>query len=140
MFNEPDFDDLYGSKCFAAADPRGRTIRRKIGKVDLVEFEEKRRNQKGRYIAYFEGVEKGSSLTRPTRGSWREHSAKTDWRRRRRNPAPHHRHRCALSSDVRRSHCRRTTPAIFCRPGRLGAANRAGIIEATPPSQSTIIK
>ena len=52
------FDDIYGSKYFSAADLHGNQVRRKIGKVDVIELKEKDGSTKKKFIVYFEGVEK----------------------------------------------------------------------------------
>jgi hypothetical protein len=52
------FDDLYGSKYFSATDLHGETVRRRIGKVDVVELKEKDGSTKRKFVCFFEGVEK----------------------------------------------------------------------------------
>ena len=58
MSNETDFDDLYGSRYFAASDLHGEVIRRKIGKSEIVELKEKDGSTKRKFLLYFEGIEK----------------------------------------------------------------------------------
>src|SRR5260370_31523593 len=60
--NENDFDSLYGSKYFSAADLHGETQRHKIGKVDLVELREKDGSTKKKFAAFFVGVDKALIL------------------------------------------------------------------------------
>jgi hypothetical protein len=58
MINETDFDDLYGSKYFSAADLHNQVIRRKIGKVEIAELKDKDGSTKRKFIIYFNGVDK----------------------------------------------------------------------------------
>ncbi len=64
MSNESDFDDLYGSKYFSAADLHGETPRHRIGKVELAELKEKDGSTKSKYLVYFEGAEKALVLNK----------------------------------------------------------------------------
>jgi hypothetical protein len=59
-----EFDDLYGSKYFCAADLKGGTVRLKIGKVETVELREKTGGTKRRWILWFEGQEKALVLNK----------------------------------------------------------------------------
>ena len=59
-----DFDDLYGSKYFSAADLHGETPRHRIGKVAPVELKEKDGSTKRKFVVYFEGVEKALVLNK----------------------------------------------------------------------------
>ena len=64
MSYESDFDDLYGSKYYSAADLHGETPRHRIGKVALAELKEKDGSTKRKLVAYFEGVEKALVLNK----------------------------------------------------------------------------
>jgi hypothetical protein len=59
------FDDLYGSRYFSAADLRGETIRRRIGKFDVAELKDpKDGTTKRRLLIYFDNVEKALVLNK----------------------------------------------------------------------------
>jgi hypothetical protein len=58
MTTDTDFDDIYGSKYFSAADLHGEMIRRKIGKVEIGELKDKDGSTKRKFIVYFNGVDK----------------------------------------------------------------------------------
>jgi hypothetical protein len=59
MSNDAEiFDDLYGSKYFSAADLHGEQIKRRIGKVELVELKERDGTSKRKFVVYFDRVEK----------------------------------------------------------------------------------
>lgn len=58
MITESDFDDLYGSKYFSAADLHGEVIRRKIGKVEIAELKEKDGSTKRKFIVSFFNMDK----------------------------------------------------------------------------------
>ena len=64
MSYESDFDDLYGSKYYSAANLHGETPRHRIGKVALAELKEKDGSTKRKFVAYFEGVEKALVLNK----------------------------------------------------------------------------
>src|SRR5262245_47181237 len=59
-----DFDAIYGSKYLSAADLRGTTPRVKIGKVDVAELRERDGGTRRKWVAYFDGHEKGLVLNR----------------------------------------------------------------------------
>jgi hypothetical protein len=56
---DTDFDDLYGSKYFSAADLNGGQKRVKIGKTEVVALTEKNGSTKRKCVLLFEGEEKG---------------------------------------------------------------------------------
>src|SRR4249920_864548 len=58
------FDDLYGSKYFGVPYLKGGQPRRKIGKVDIVELNEKDGTTKKKYAVYFEGEDKALILNK----------------------------------------------------------------------------
>ena len=59
MSNENEiFDDLYGSKYFSAADLHGEQIKRKIGKVEVVELKDKDGSTKRKFVIYFLNLDK----------------------------------------------------------------------------------
>jgi hypothetical protein len=58
MTNDTVFDDLYGSKYFAATDLQGEALRCRLGKVDVAELRENDGSKKRKFVAYLEGVEK----------------------------------------------------------------------------------
>ena len=64
MFTASDFDDLYGSKYFSAADLHGETIRRNIGKVEIGDLKDKDGSTKRKFVVYFKGVDKPLVLNR----------------------------------------------------------------------------
>ena len=64
MTTDSDFDDIYGSKFFSAADLHGEMIRRKIGKVEIGDLKEKDGSTKRKFIVYFKGVDKPLVLNR----------------------------------------------------------------------------
>jgi hypothetical protein len=64
MFNATDFDDIYGSKYFSAADLHGEMIRHKIGKVEIGDLREKDGSTKRKFVVYFKGVDKPLVLNR----------------------------------------------------------------------------
>jgi hypothetical protein len=64
MATDFDFDDIYGSKYFSAADLHGEMIRRKIGKVEIGDLREKDGSNKRKFIVYFNGVDKPLVLNR----------------------------------------------------------------------------
>ena len=64
MFTASDFDDLYGSKYFSAADLHGETIRRKVGKVEIGDLRDKDGSTKRKFVVYFKGVDKPLVLNR----------------------------------------------------------------------------
>jgi hypothetical protein len=64
MSTVTDFDDIYGSKYFSAADLHGEMIRRKIGKVEIGDLKEKDGGTKRKFIVYFKGVDKPLVLNR----------------------------------------------------------------------------
>jgi hypothetical protein len=59
-----DFDDVYGSKYFSAADLHGEAIRRKIGKIEIADLREKDGSTKRKFVVYFKGVDKPLVLNR----------------------------------------------------------------------------
>jgi hypothetical protein len=64
MFTASDFDDIYGSKYFSAADLHGEMIRRKIGKVEIGDLKDKDGSTKRKFVVYFKGVDKPLVLNR----------------------------------------------------------------------------
>jgi hypothetical protein len=64
MFSATDFDDLYGSKYFSAADLHGETPRRKIGKVEIGDLRDKDGSTKRKFLVYFKGEDKPMVLNR----------------------------------------------------------------------------
>lgn len=64
MFTVSDFDDIYGSKYFSAADLHGEMIRRKIGKVEIGDLRDKDGSNKRKFIIYFKGLDKPLVLNR----------------------------------------------------------------------------
>jgi hypothetical protein len=64
MATDSDFDDIYGSKYFSAADLHGEMIRRKIGKVEIGDLRDKDGSNKRKFILYFKGVDKPLVLNR----------------------------------------------------------------------------
>jgi hypothetical protein len=56
--NEMDFDNLYGSKYFAASDLDGETQRHKVSRVEQVELREKDGSTKRKLAMSFANVEK----------------------------------------------------------------------------------
>jgi hypothetical protein len=64
MSSASDFDDIYGSKYFSAADLHGEMIRRKIGKVEIGDLKEKDGSTKRKFIVYLKGVDKPLVLKR----------------------------------------------------------------------------
>ena len=59
-----EFDDLYGSKYFRAADLKGGRLRVKIGKVEVDELREKTGGTKRKLIAFCDGQEKAVVLNK----------------------------------------------------------------------------
>src|SRR3954470_18222744 len=64
MTTVSEFDDIYGSKYFSAADLHGEMIRRKIGKVEIAELKDKDGSTKRKFVVYFNGVDKPLVLNR----------------------------------------------------------------------------
>src|SRR5262245_12082836 len=62
--NEIEFDDLYGSRFFTAADLKGEQLRVKIGKIEVGELREKTGGVKRKLIVYFDGQEKALVLNK----------------------------------------------------------------------------